>query len=359
MLEDPDSLMIYPDIKKIMEGGSSGVDDWELSGSAKVPCNTESTTGDEKEPSSAMHSSGSKSGNSDKYSQGYNDGDDGDDGDEDNNDDDVGVEDPREHANIVFIGHVDAGKSTLSGSILFEMGKVDARMIERFEREAKQRNRESWFLAFIMDTSEEERAKGKTVEVGRAHFETELKRYTILDAPGHKNYVPNMIAGATQADVGILVISARKGEFETGFDRGGQTREHALLAKTLGVQYLVVVINKMDDPTVEWSLERYEECIAKLKPFLNKQCGYVIKREVRFLPIAALCGDNINREVSPEKCPWWNEMYKTAGHNTTTPTLLATLDSLHLANRDPTASLRVPCLDRYFERGCVVLGKVC
>jgi peptide chain release factor subunit 3 len=108
-----------------------------------------------------------------------------------------------------------------------------------------------------MDTGEEERTKGITVEVGRAHFETKSKRYTILDAPGHKNYVPNMIGGAAQADIGILVISARKGEFETGFEKGGQTREHAMVAKTLGLKYLIVVINKMDDPTVEWSKTRY------------------------------------------------------------------------------------------------------
>ncbi|KAJ1417027.1 P-loop containing nucleoside triphosphate hydrolase protein, partial [Ochromonadaceae sp. CCMP2298] len=200
--------------------------------------------------------------------------------------------DPREHLNLVFIGHVDAGKSTLSGSILYIMGKVDSRTIERFEREAKQRNRESWFLAFIMDTSEEERAKGKTVEVGRAHFETDINRYTILDAPGHKNYVPNMIAGAAQADVGVLVISARKGEFETGFEKGGQTREHALLARTLGVSHLVVVINKMDDPTVEWDQNRYEECVSKLKPYL-KQVGYTIKKDVKFVPISGLSGDNV------------------------------------------------------------------
>ncbi|KAH8066945.1 hypothetical protein JL721_7938 [Aureococcus anophagefferens] len=161
-------------------------------------------------------------------------------------------EDPREHLNVVFIGHVDAGKSTLSGNMLYLTGFVDKRTIEKYEREAKQRNRESWFLAFIMDTNEEERAKGKTVEVGRAPFETEVKRYTILDAPGHKSYVPHMISGAAQADVGILVISARRGEFETGFERGGQTREHAMLCKTLGVRFLLVVINKMDDPTVQW-----------------------------------------------------------------------------------------------------------
>ena len=169
----------------------------------------------------------------------------------------VQEEDPREHLNVVFIGHVDAGKSTLSGNILYLTGYVDKRTIEKYEREAKQRNRESWFLAFIMDTNEEERAKGKTVEVGRAPFETEAKRYTILDAPGHKNYVPHMISGAAQADVGILVISARRGEFETGFERGGQTREHAMLCKTLGVRFLIVVINKMDDPTVRIPVSMY------------------------------------------------------------------------------------------------------
>jgi len=143
----------------------------------------------------------------------------------------LGSRDEREHLNCVFIGHVDAGKSTFCGQILFRTGQVDDRTIEKYEKEAKEKNRDSWFLAFIMDTNEEERAKGKTVEVGRAHFESDNKRYTILDAPGHRNYVPNMIAGACQADVGVLVISARKGEFETGFERGGQTREHALLAK--------------------------------------------------------------------------------------------------------------------------------
>ena len=101
-----------------------------------------------------------------------------------------------------------------------------------------------------------ERGQGKTVEVGRAAFETEKKRYTILDAPGHKAYVPNMIGGAAQADIGVLVVSARKGEFEAGFDRGGQTREHVLLAKTAGVRRLVIAINKMDDPTVNWEKER-------------------------------------------------------------------------------------------------------
>jgi peptide chain release factor subunit 3 len=143
---------------------------------------------------------------------------------------------------------------------LYLTGMVDERTIERFQKDATSANRGSWFLAYIMDTIEEERAKGKTVEVGRAHFETEKKRYTILDAPGHKNYVPNMIMGVSQADIGVLIISARKGEFEAGFDRNGQTREHAILARTLGVRSIMIAINKMDDESVQWSQERFVLC---------------------------------------------------------------------------------------------------
>jgi len=265
--------------------------------------------------------------------------------------------DPREHLNLVFIGHVDAGKSTLSGSILYITENVDKRTIERYEKEAKERNRESWFLAFIMDTNEEERAKGKTVEVGKAHFDTELKRYTILDAPGHRNYVPDMIMGASQADVGVLVISARKGEFETGFDRDGQTREHAMLAKTLGVNFLVVVINKMDDPTVKWSKERFDECVKKIRPYL-KGCGFVIKREVKFIPISGLKGDNVKDEVDPAVCPWWKKSWQNGDNNTRSSTLISLLDSLEMSGRDSKAPLRVPILNRYTDRGTIAMGKV-
>lgn len=166
-----------------------------------------------------------------------------------------------------------------------------------------------------------------------------------------------MISGAAQADVGCLVISARRGEFETGFEKGGQTREHALLAKTLGIRFLVVVINKMDDHTVEWSEERYNSCVQKLKPYL-KNCGYAIKRDVRFVPISGLTGDNILNEVSEERCPWWKKACADGAHNTTTNTLISTLDSFVITDRDPDAPLRLPCLDRYMERGCVMIGKV-
>ncbi|GMF54106.1 unnamed protein product [Phytophthora fragariaefolia] len=256
----------------------------------------------------------------------------------------VGDEDPREHLNVVLIGHVDAGKSTLSGNLLYLMDMVDKRTIERYEREAKQRNRDSWFLAYIMDTGEEERTKGITVEVGRAHFETESRRFTILDAPGHKNYVPNMIQGASQADVGILVISARKGEFETGFERGGQTREHAMLAKTLGINKLIVVINKMDEAS--WAQERYDECVNKLRPFL-RMCGFAVKRDVAFIPVSGLHGDNVKVPLDKTKAPWYEG-----------DSLINYMDKMHIANRNPDGPMRVPILDRYSERGTIALGKV-
>jgi peptide chain release factor subunit 3 len=259
--------------------------------------------------------------------------------------------DTREHLNLVFIGHVDAGKSTLSGSILYLMGAVDKRTIEKFEKEAKDRNRESWFLAFIMDTNEEERAKGKTVEVGRAHFETDAKRYTILDAPGHKNYVPAMITGASQADVGILVISARKGEFESGFDKLGQTREHAMLARTLGVQKLIVVINKMDESTVMWSKDRFDECVKKLTPYLKNECHYRVKRDVIFVPISAITGANVLEAVTADVSQWASEM--NGGKS-----MIQILDEIKIIGRDEKAPCRVTVIDSYSDRGVVAMGKV-
>jgi peptide chain release factor subunit 3 len=158
----------------------------------------------------------------------------------------------REHVNVVFIGHVDAGKSTLGGSLLAATGMVDERTLEKYKREAKDAGRETWYLSWALDLTNEERAKGKTVEVGRAFFKISIpsddgpieRQFSILDAPGHKSYVPHMIGGASQADLGCLVISARKGEYETGFEKGGQTREHALLARNTGVEKLVIVVNK-------------------------------------------------------------------------------------------------------------------
>ncbi|KAK3586076.1 hypothetical protein CHS0354_033198 [Potamilus streckersoni] len=252
----------------------------------------------------------------------------------------------KEHVNVVFIGHVDAGKSTIGGHIMYLTGQVDKRTLEKYEREAKEKNRETWYLSWALDTNLEEREKGKTVEVGRAFFETTNKHFTILDAPGHKSFVPNMIGGASQADVAVLVISARRGEFETGFERGGQTREHAMLVKTSGVKHLIVVINKMDDPTVEWAEDRYIECRDKLIPYLKK-CGFNPKTDLFFLPVSGLNGAFL-KDVPDEKiCPWYRG-----------PSLIDYLDSLPPISRAQDQPVRVPIVDRYKDMGSILLGKV-
>ncbi|NXI68287.1 ERF3A factor, partial [Anseranas semipalmata] len=250
----------------------------------------------------------------------------------------------KEHVNVVFIGHVDAGKSTIGGQIMYLTGMVDKRTLEKYEREAKEKNRETWYLSWALDTNQEERDKGKTVEVGRAYFETEKKHFTILDAPGHKSFVPNMIGGASQADLAVLVISARKGEFETGFEKGGQTREHAMLAKTAGVKHLIVLINKMDDPTVNWSNERYEECKEKLVPFLKK-VGFNPKKDIHFMPCSGLTGANLKEQS--EFCPWYIGL-----------PFIPYLDNLPNFNRSADGPIRLPIVDKYKDMGTVVLGKL-
>ena len=187
---------------------------------------------------------------------------------------------------------------------MFIMGVVDQRTIQKYKEEAKEKNRESWWLAYVMDVNEEEKAKGKTVEVGRATFDTPKKRWTIFDAPGHKSYVPNMIMGAALADFGALVISAKKGEFESGFEFDGQTREHVQLAKSLGIYKLVVIVNKMDEPTVKWSKDRYTSIIAELKPFFAK-CGYDPEKDCSYIPISGITGDNIKEPVNKAVCNWY------------------------------------------------------
>ncbi|POY74770.1 hypothetical protein BMF94_2246 [Rhodotorula taiwanensis] len=256
------------------------------------------------------------------------------------------AKDVKPHVNIVFIGHVDAGKSTMGGNILYLCGMVDKRTLEKYEREAKEAGRESWYLSWALDSTSQEREKGKTVEVGRAYFETTQRRYTILDAPGHKSFVPSMISGAAQADVAVLVISARKGEFETGFEKGGQTREHAMLVKTAGVQKLVVVVNKMDDPTVNWDKERYDEIVGKLTPFL-KGTGYNMKTDVTFIPVSGFTGANIKEPADRKVAPWVEGK-----------PLLTFLDDMPLLDRKTNAPLMVPISEKYNDMGCVVVGKL-
>ena len=196
----------------------------------------------------------------------------------------------RSPVNIVFIGHVDHGKSTICGRILLATGQVDIHELKNLEQEAKQKKHEGWHLAYLMDINSDERINGKTVEVGKAHFKTKTKSFTILDAPGHKDYVPNMISGVAQSDYAVLVVSAKTGEFESGFIKEGQTREHAILAKSLGVVKLIVVINKMDQ--VEWKQARFEQIQVRLSPFLQNNCRFDVQKDVFWVPISGLFDSN-------------------------------------------------------------------
>lgn len=254
-------------------------------------------------------------------------------------------DDGRENINIIFIGHVDAGKSTIGGQLLFLTGQVDKRTLEKYEREAKEKNRETWYLSWALDTNLEERDKGKTVECGRASFDTETKHFVLLDAPGHKSFVPNMIGGAAQADVAILVISARKGEFETGFERGGQTREHAMLAKTAGVKFLIVLVNKMDDSTVEWDEARYKEIVSKLTPYLKKT-GFKAT-DVTFMPCSGFTGANLKEKVDPKVCPWFKG-----------PSFIEFLDDLPDFKWPFDDPVKILISDRFKDMGTIVMAKI-
>ncbi|KAJ5991234.1 hypothetical protein N7522_011441 [Penicillium canescens] len=259
----------------------------------------------------------------------------------------------REHVNVVFIGHVDAGKSTLGGSLLAATGMVDERTLEKYKREAKDAGRETWYLSWALDLTNEERAKGKTVEVGRAFFKVTIpsddgpieRQFSILDAPGHKSYVPHMIGGASQADLGCLVISARKGEYETGFEKGGQTREHALLARNTGVEKLVIVVNKMDDPSVEWRKERFDECTVKVMKFLEA-LGYK-KSDIFCMPISAQRTLGIKDRIPKDICPWYDG-----------PSLLEFLTDFKLPERKINAPFMMPISAKYRDMGTMAEGRI-
>ena len=255
------------------------------------------------------------------------------------------VDETRDPASIVFIGHVDHGKSTICGNILQLTGQVDDRTLEKYQKLAKEKNRESWYMAYLMDQNDEEREKGKTVEIGKAYFQLEKKRFTILDAPGHKGYLPNLLLGACQADYAGLVVSAKDGEFEGGFEKGGSTKEHALLAKSLGVGKLVILVNKMDEETVKWSETRFYQIKSSIGDYLKK-IGYK-EEDFKFVPISGLYGDNMKNPISSEYGQWYRE-----------GTLFEILNNLAVPQRNVNGPLRFSILDRYKDGGMQVLGKV-
>nr|XP_010963911.1 HBS1-like protein isoform X2 [Camelus bactrianus] len=248
--------------------------------------------------------------------------------------------------NLVVIGHVDAGKSTLMGHLLYLLGNVNKRTMHKYEQESKKAGKASFAYAWVLDETGEERERGVTMDVGMTKFETTTKVITLMDAPGHKDFIPNMITGAAQADVAVLVVDASRGEFEAGFETGGQTREHGLLVRSLGVTQLAVAVNKMDQ--VNWQQERFQEITGKLGHFL-KQAGFK-ENDVAFIPTSGLSGENlITRSQSSELTKWYKGQC-----------LLEQIDSFKPPQRSIDKPFRLCVSDVFKDQGSgfCVTGKI-
>jgi len=247
----------------------------------------------------------------------------------------------------VVIGHVDSGKSTTTGHLIYKCGGIDKRTIEKFEKEAAEMGKGSFKYAWVLDKLKAERERGITIDIALWKFETKKYYFTIIDAPGHRDFIKNMITGTSQADVAILMIASPQGEFEAGYAKNGQTREHALLAFTLGVKQMIVVINKMDDKSTNWNEARYNEIKAELEKFLAK-CGYNTKDgKIPFIPLSGWLGDNMIEKSTNMK--WYKG-----------PTLLEALDSVIPPKRPSDLPLRLPLQDVYKIGGIgtVPVGRV-
>ena len=251
----------------------------------------------------------------------------------------------KQHINLVVIGHVDAGKSTTTGHLIYKCGGIDKRTIEKFEKEAAEMGKGSFKYAWVLDKLKAERERGITIDIALWKFETAKSVYTIIDAPGHRDFIKNMITGTSQADVAILIIAAGQGEFEAGISKEGQTREHALLAFTMGVKQMIVCINKMDDKSVNWGQGRYEEIKKEVSDYLKK-IGYNPDK-IPFIPISGWHGDNMIEKS--ENMKWYNGL-----------TLIDTLDTLEPPKRPKDKPLRLPLQDVYKIGGIgtVPVGRV-
>ncbi len=251
----------------------------------------------------------------------------------------------RPHLNLIIIGHVDHGKSTTTGHMLYLAGAVDDRTIKAFEEEARKLGKETFKFAWVLDNLKEERERGLTIDLRFLKFETKKYYFTVIDAPGHRDFVKNMITGASQGDGAILFVSAKRGEFEAGIGPGGQTREHAFLAFTLGVNQMVVAVNKMDDATVNWGEERYNEVKNEVSRML-KMVGFKVEK-IPFVPTSGWTGDNLVK--LSDKMPWYKG-----------PTLIDALDTFELPPKPTDKPLRLPVQDVYSITGVgtVPVGRV-
>jgi elongation factor 1-alpha len=249
------------------------------------------------------------------------------------------------HINLVVIGHVDSGKSTTTGHLIYKCGGIDKRTIEKFEAEATAMGKGSFKYAWVLDKLKAERERGITIDIALWKFETKKYYFTIIDAPGHRDFIKNMITGTSQADCAILMIASGQGEFEAGYAKTGSTREHALLAYTLGVKQMIVCINKMDDKSVNWDEKRYNEIKDELTKFLGT-CGYKTEK-MNFVPISGWCGDNMI-DRSPN-LKWYKG-----------PILIEALDLIEPPKRPTDKPLRLPLQDVYKIGGIgtVPVGRV-
>ncbi|KAK7359161.1 hypothetical protein VNO77_01109 [Canavalia gladiata] len=242
------------------------------------------------------------------------------------------AEDKLTQLNLAIVGHVDSGKSTLSGRLLHLLGRISQKEMHKYEKEAKLQGKGSFAYAWALDESSEERERGITMTVAVAYFDTTKYHVVVLDSPGHKDFVPNMISGATQADAAILVIDASLGSFEAGMDGSkGQTKEHAQLIRSFGVDQVIVVVNKMD--TVAYSKDRFDFIRQQLGVFL-RSCGFK-DSSLSWIPMSAM--ENQNLVASPSDAQFKN-WYSG-------PFLLGAIDSLQPPTREFSKPLLMPICD--------------
>jgi elongation factor 1-alpha len=251
----------------------------------------------------------------------------------------------KEHMNLVVIGHVDHGKSTLVGHMLLKLGALDPKMVKEVEEAAKKSGKESEKYAWFLDRLKEERERGLTIALSFMKFETPKYYWTIIDAPGHRDFVKNMITGASQADAALLVVSAKTGEYEAGMSREGQTMEHIVLARTMGIDQVVVAITKMDITEPPYSKDRYLKIVDGLKKFM-RGLGYKVET-IPFVPVSGWLGENLV-DRSPNM-PWYNG-----------PTLVEALDSTQPPPKPVDKPLRIPVQEVYSITGVgtVPVGRV-
>jgi elongation factor 1-alpha len=247
------------------------------------------------------------------------------------------------HLNLVTIGHVDHGKSTLMGRLIFDTGNLKEEDLRKLKELAKELKKETFEFAFVMDKLKEERERGVTIDVMHLRFDSQKYYFTVIDAPGHRDFVKNMITGASQADAALLVVSAKKGEFEAGVGAQGQTREHVFLVKVLGVKQLVVAVNKMD--TIDYDEARYKEVKEQTEKLL-KSVGFDTSK-LLFVPTSAWEGDNVAKKS--DKLKWYSG-----------PTLLEAFDTFAVPEKPVDKPLRLPVQDVYTITGIgtVPVGRV-